>query len=476
MKKLLVLLLAFVMLLSSCAVIDAEPDPAGKVIPPPNKKTETKPTEEISALMFDGTNYWPKYAWPHKHLSSLQDFEDSRNFDMLDFYLKYLLDLFREDINANDGEGSMDYFGFIKSVLISHKGHVVYDYNAYPSDKYEVNTNWSLTKSFVSAIVGIAIGEGLIKLDDKVLDYFTDLEIENVDDNKKAMTIRDVLTMQSGLKWDDGSSTRSLNNDENPVLTLLSSPMECAPGTQFSYNTSSTSILTSIIQQVTGKTAYEYAKEKIFDVIGISSATWEADKQGVNIGGFGLNMTAEDLLRFGHLYLHNGIWDGVQVVPAEWVKESTKTQVDLQTNGSKKAEEFKNTGSYGYHWWTPSGDYDMNVKRDTRTLVGSGPLPSWFIYFENNTVLKDGDIFRATGYAGQYIYVIPKYDMVVAITGTIINSPVDMGNYLVLNHILPNMIGYGKHTTFDDEDEFNKFSAEIGKFDNEDYINSKYLY
>ena len=492
MKKILPLFLAVLFIFSSCAVNDyAESEPVGKIIISPNlpkkTETETKEIEEISAIMHDGTNYWPTYAWSRRSLSSLQEplFKDERynnvilSFTKLKQYFDYIQEKFDEDIANEVSYDSM--FGNFTSVVVAHKGHIVYEKYTDTTKQNENNMNWSLTKSFVSALVGIAIDEGHIKLDDKVLDYFTDYKIENIDDNKKAMTIRDVLTMQSGLKWDDGNSNRSLRNDENPVQKLLSAPMECAPGTQFSYNTSSSSILTAIIQKVTGMTAYEYAKEKLFDPIGIHSAVWGADQQGINFGGMGLDMNAEDLLRFGHLYLHNGIWDGKQILPADWVKESTKTQVDLQTNGSKKAEEFKNTGSYGYHWWTPSGEYDKHVKSDSTSagsLYNGTDIKEFVKYFRNDTTIKDGDLFRATGYAGQYLYVIPKYDLVVVITGSVGNSPVDIGNYLVFNKILPDIKGYGSYTEFDSFEEFDKYYEEVIKkeFDPDfKYIQSDYL-
>ena len=493
MKKLLPLFLALLFIMSSCAVNDyGESEAAGRVIISPNvernvSETEPEKIEEISALMPDGTNYWPKYAWSRRLISTLQEpvVKDELfnktfpKFMSLNSYYNYIKEKFDEDIKNNVSYDSM--FGNFNSVVVAYKGHIVYEKYMESAKQNENNTNWSLTKSFVSALVGIAIDEGLIKLDDKVLDYFTDYEIDNIDEMKQAMTIHDVLTMQSGLKWNDDNSNRSLRNEENPVQVLLSSPMECEPGTQFSYNTASSSILTAIIQKVTGMTAYEYAKEKLFDPIGIYSATWQADQQGINFGGMGLDMTEEDLLRFGHLYLHNGIWDGKQIISAEWVKESTRTQVDLMTNGSRKAEEFKNTGSYGYHWWTPSGEYDKNVKADfviSGSLYDGDELREFNKYFSHGEDLKDGELFRATGYLGQYLYIVPKYDLVVVITGTVGNSPVDIGNYLIFRKILPEINGYGKYVEFDSDEEYEKYYEENLK-DSPDsefkYIQSDYL-
>lgn len=487
-KKFMALILGMILILSACAVPEqVESANAGRIAPAPNpsKKTETTTfdiedeyIEEISAIMHDGTNYWPTYAWPYRHLSKLNDNGLDYKFSHLQYYLNKISEKFTEDIES--GKGYSSIFGYFDSVLVAHQGHIVYEYYKNYEGKFGTKQTWSLTKSFVSAIVGIAIGEGYISLDDKILDYFTDIKINNIDERKEAMTIRDVLTMQSGLKWDEDTSTRNIRNDENPIQVLLSVPMECDPGTQFSYNTSSSSILTTIIQKVTGKTTYEYAKEKIFDKIGIMSAEWETDNQGVNTGGFGLSMTSEDLLRFGYLYLHNGIWDGKQIIPAEWVKESTKTQVDLMTNGSKKAEEFKDSGSYGYHWWTPSGEYDITVKSDSILMSGdrneSGELVYNYSYFNNNTEFKDGDLFRATGFAGQYIYVIPKYDVVVVITGAVGNSPVDIGNYLVFNKILKEFKDYGEYIDFgDDEEALQEYSKSL-EIDYSKYKTSDYLF
>ena len=444
MKKYFIRITAFsfliLFILSSCTDNTVEKDSISDTVNITKsinitEETMPEPTiNEISAIMYDGTNLWPTYAWPYD-LPENQDMDS----DILD-QIGILMDYYTKEEKIFGG-----------SIIVARNGYIVYEkYSGYGKKVNEINPNASLTKSFVSALTGIAIDEGYIgSVDDKVLDYFTDLDIQNIDEMKKSLTIRDVLTMQSGLKLDD-----NVFQKEYPLLEILSAPMSKEPGTYWKYDNSAPSILTAIIQKTTGKTAFEYAKEKLFEPIGITSAIWDSTPSpGIsNTAGAGLDMTAKDLLRFGHLYLHKGIWDGKRIISEDWINESTSPRVDVGK-----------WDLYSYLWWGLKGISADGYKRAKNKVVSYKinavdiPIPEEIdgeLYFINEIFeaslkedVKDGEIYRATGLGGQYIYVWPKYNIVVVMTTASYNPPSkdiftyeinygDYGNNKVLGFVL----------------------------------------
>lgn len=200
-----------------------------------------------------------------------------------------------------------------------------------PDDTHNIQCS---TKSIISALVGIAINEGTIHLDDPVVPYFTDTVIKNMSPAKSRITIEDLLTMRSGTQW-ISDDTPMLNSDEAGVYAL-NMPMAHEPGTYFQYNSSDPCIINSIIYRTTGKIPEDYAREKLFGPLGINDFHWVTDHSGINIA-YGLYMRPRDMAKFGYLYLKQGIWNGVQVVPASWVTTSTQDHVG--------------TTKYGYYWW-----------------------------------------------------------------------------------------------------------------------------
>jgi len=322
---------------------------------------------------------WPTEKW---------SYDSPKNHNINEVALWELEDRMSEQIELDQSGGG--------AVIIARDGYIVYE-NKEGSFNYTYPSEiWSLTKSFVSALIGIAIDEGYIgSVDDKVLDYFKDWDIDNIDEMKEAMTIKDVLTMRSGLRWaQEKNAANWIRNNSNPALALLSNTMDSQPGTEWKYNTAASSILTALIQQVTGMPAFEYAKEKLFEPLGITDVKWDEDKAGINFGGFGLEMLPHDLLKFGYLFLKNGEWDGKQIISEEWVKESTACDIE-STDGDEL---------YGYHWWgvpgVEEGEYLIDSTGYSITL---------------KEAIEDGEIYRATGYIGQYIYVWPKYNTVIVI-------------------------------------------------------------
>ena len=435
--------------------------------------TENPLLDVISTILPDGTNHWPTYVWPEDSPSNngfllhyMTNIEFALGTCMLTRNLNQLMD-------SDDGYGS---------IIVARGGKIIYEnYNGmYNHPSYKISAA-SIGKSIVSAVVGIAIDEGLIGgVDDRVLDYFTDWEIDNRDERKESMTIADVLSMQSGLSFPESNSLPLMRESENPVRELLGAKMNSEPGTRFNYLTVSTSILCNIIARVSGKTFTEYAYEKLFDPIGITSASWTVDPAGIEKGGSSLTITARDMLRFGYLFLKRGVWDGKQVISEEWIDYSTKKQTDIEKHNIEKSLLPGIMNSYASHWWCiDEGSqlcyYEDEAKTVKKPLYKTVMEISDLANMEDDNIynnyeylrtpirepLKEGDVYRATGYAGQYIYVSPKYDLVVVMTNSHIDEiNGDTGNYVFFDMILPWLC---------EESELVEMDLVVGEFE-EDYL------
>ena len=266
----------------------------------------------------------------------------------------------------------------VNSVTVIRNGFLVNETYFYPYQKGYRHALNSDTKSILSALVGIAIEEGHIgSVDDKVLDYFPGADIANVDARKKDMTIRDLLTMRTGLDWqfDGNVSTGEMLQSPDWTKFTLDLPMREEPGQSFNYCNGAANVISAVIQKTTGKTAAEYAEEKLAP-LGMDDIFWSAGPEGVSAGYSGIYMSPDDMAKFGYLYLRNGLWNGQQIIPQGWVEESTKQQ----TEGGW-VPLFP---GYGYMWW-------MN---------------------------RFGG-YSALAHGGNYIFVVPEKDLVVVFTGGI---------------------------------------------------------
>ena len=273
-------------------------------------------------------------------------------------------------------------------VIVRH-GRLVLEENFHGWGPGKVHTLQSVSKSFTSALVGIAIARGEFKgVDEKVLDFFPDLKgIANLDERKAAMRLEDILTMRTGTDYhEDGPD--SPHYQLNRLTTgwdkfYLDRPMIAAPGTSFRYDSGGVILISAMLKRRTGMHALEYAKRYLFKPLGIEQLFWVGNAEGHTHTGGGLNLAARDAAKLGQLYLNEGRWGDVQVLPEEWVEESLKMHVDLTVAGQPPS-------GYGYLWWVWAPD-------------GRG---------------KTGEyIFAARGRGGQYVIVVPEYDMVVAMGG-----------------------------------------------------------
>ena len=288
----------------------------------------------------------------------------------------------------------------VHSVMLVKNGKVIYSRWQSQGQEEVPHVLHSVSKTFTSTAVGLAIAEGKMKLTDKVVDYFPDKLPAEVSDNLKAMTVRDLLTMSCGHN-EEPSGFR--DSDQDWVAAFLAHPVVHKPGTFFLYNSMGTYVLSAIVQQVTGEKVVDYLNTRLFQPLHIAPPHWDESPQGINCGGWGLFLKTEDLAKMGQLLLQKGKWNGRQVIPAEWVAEMSKKQIENFNPDTDNAEEAKNSD------WKQGYCYQM-----------------WRCRF---------GCFRADGAMGQYIIVVPEKDAVIAITSQVWDMQSELN--LIWNHILP---------------------------------------
>lgn len=202
---------------------------------------------------------------------------------------------------------------------------------------------FSLSKSFTSTAVGMAVAEGRLSVDDPVLSFFPDETPDEVNDHLAALRVRHLLSMSTGQDTDTMGPMVEAGDWVKGFFTV---PFVHAPGTHFLYNTGATYILSAIVQKLTGEKLVDYLQPRLFGPLGIENPTWEESPQRINTGGFGLSIRTEDIARFGQLYLQRGRWGDQQIIPEAWVEEATRFHV---SNGDDPNNDW-NQG-YGYQFW-----------------------------------------------------------------------------------------------------------------------------
>jgi CubicO group peptidase (beta-lactamase class C family) len=215
----------------------------------------------------------------------------------------------------------------------------------------------SVTKSYTSALVGIALDQGyLSSLDQKMLDFFPEVAGQITDPMKEQITIRHMLQMRTGYPWEETDPALWDGLLSGYYVPLIEGfPLITDPGTEFHYSNLTSNWLGIIVDRATGKSLKAYAEENLFSPIGVEAGDWGTDAEGHNNGCADLHFTARDMAKFGLLYLNNGEYEGNQVIPADWVRESLQRySEDINTTGGFPANwglSFKDIG-YGYQWWS----------------------------------------------------------------------------------------------------------------------------
>lgn len=265
-----------------------------------------------------------------------------------------------------------DSFPLLSAVIVRN-GVIVDTYYKDGYDESSVYTLQSTSKSITGALVGIALASGDIEtVDEPLSDYFPEL-LSASDPRWADITIRHLLTHTSGIASTDSAIWYEWRGSENWLDYLFALPIRTAPGTNFDYSTGNTHLLSAVLERATGKPLGDYAREVLFEPLGMTSAGVYTAPEGVGDGGNGFYMTTSDLARFGLLYLNGGVWEGRQIVPAAWVEASTTMQAKRTSDGSR----------YGYQWWV-------------RTF-------------------SSHEAFVAQGHYGQYIIAVPDLSLLLAI-------------------------------------------------------------
>ena len=246
------------------------------------------------------------------------------------------------------------------SILVWKDGKLACKLNYAPYDDQTPHVLFSLSKSFTSAAAGFAVGEGLLRWDSKVLDVLADKAPEQPSEWLKQVTLAHLLTMGSGLKPESDEIDHLLIPDEGPTAKPLAGGLDWAkavlacdcdhqPGTHFHYNSHGTYLVSAMVQRVTGQNIRDYLMPRLFTPLGIPKPDWDCCPQGVCCGGWGLHLSSDSILRFGVCLIQGGVWQGRQVLPAEWLKLATAKQID-NSNGKPEPENEWHQG-YGYQFW-----------------------------------------------------------------------------------------------------------------------------
>ncbi|MFW9870458.1 MAG: serine hydrolase domain-containing protein [Candidatus Thorarchaeota archaeon] len=339
------------------------------------------PTHAYSVAQGDIVrNYWPTNEW--QNTTPEDQGLDSNILNQIDEMIVL------EDIEVD-------------SVIIVKNGYIVYEKYYGLWSQYIVHTIQSCTKSFMSALIGIAIDLGYIdNVSQPILDFFPNYTIDNWDPRKENITLFNCLTMSTGLEFhevdipysDPENDLFAMYRSGNMWQYVLNRPMEYDPGTHWSYNSGGIELLGGAIEYATGYSVADFAEEFLFEPIGIDYFQWWKEPASNQYGcGGGLHLRPRDMARFGYLYLNQGNWNGTQVVSSEWVNVSTQMYFD--------------TGGwylYGYTWWG----------------------------------VPEQPFYEATGHYEQKIYVLPDHDTVCVFTGDIADEDWHPTDYFVMEYVL----------------------------------------
>ncbi|WP_409342424.1 serine hydrolase domain-containing protein [Paenibacillus sp. MBLB4367] len=337
-----------------------------------------------TTVMAKKPDYWPTAGW--KTAAPEEQGMDSANLAAMFDQLK--------DQNVH-------------SLLIARNGYIVTEAYNSTTEADQKQDVLSVTKSVMSSLMGIAINQGKIgSVDESVSSYLPELTIDS-DTRKQSIMLKSLMTMTSGLTWnnEDERSSKEMIASPNWIQYIEAQALEANPGTKFAYSNGNAHLLSPILQKATGKNAADYAKEVLFQPLGITDVNWTNDPQDIPNGAWGLQMTLRDMAKFGYLFQNNGKWEGSTVVPKEWVEKSTSEFVgEGFKDGTKRG--------YGFMWWL-------------RNKGNAAPAD------------KKYEMYSAVGSGGQRIVVVPEQKLVIAFTAD--NSDSFFADKLIDEYIVPSV-------------------------------------
>jgi CubicO group peptidase (beta-lactamase class C family) len=268
------------------------------------------------------------------------------------------------------------------SLLVVRHGRIVTEAYCAPYAGDVPHQIFSSTKAVTGTLLGMAYKDGLLdRLDHPMLDFFADRHVANVDDRKKAITVQNLLDMTSGLDWDQGfeggkqQSMKDVYRSSNWTQFILDRPMAHAPGEVYVYSNGNPDLISAIITRLTGRLAEDYARQRLFDPLGIKDWHWNHDPRGLTIGNGMLFLLPRDMAKIGYLYLHHGEWEGRELLPPGWADVLNHAIVNMHAS-------YDPNQSYSNFFW----------------------------------VFPDKRVYMANGKNGQLIVVFPDLDIVVVTT------------------------------------------------------------
>jgi len=279
--------------------------------------------------------------------------------------------------NAVDEAESLE---IVHSLLVIRNGYLVLEEYFNDNNAYQGFEIRSITKSFLSALIGIAIDKGFINsIDDKLLDFFPEYVTNEIDERKYDITLKHLLLMQAGFPGDQSDYYDNIDS-YNLVESFLKIPLVRDPGEQVIYSTATAHLVSAILSKSTGLNAWEFAKKYLHPQLGIDFINWDMDLQQNSIGGTGITCNSRDLARFGFLYMNDGFVDGTQIISKNWIEMTF-------------SDELLKNRSWGpishlgiqYYWW--SGQFDSQ------------------------------SFMMASGYGGQFIICFPEQELIIVTTG-----------------------------------------------------------
>jgi len=268
--------------------------------------------------------------------------------------------------------------GFINSLIVIRNGKIAIEKYFNGRNKESFQTVRSVSKSFLSALVGIAIDNGILQSDQKMIDSFPEYKSSVTDTNINNIALNHLITMRSGIKGDE-EFYFTFTQSSNWIKTIIQSKLEFQPGTKALYATAGTHLVSGMLTKASGISTKLFAQRYLFNKIGINVNDWVRDPQGVYFGGNDMFFTTRNMAVIGLLYLNNGNLNGKQILPAEWVGNSLQ-----YSGGSNIVWGRLSEGGYGYMWW-----------------LGK---------------VSGKNVFFALGHGGQYVLCVPDYDLIAAVT------------------------------------------------------------
>jgi CubicO group peptidase (beta-lactamase class C family) len=267
--------------------------------------------------------------------------------------------------------------GYVNSIVVIRNGKIAAEkyFNGRIPSSYQ--TIRSVSKSFLSALFGIATQKGFLSLDRKLVDYFPEYQQYISDTRINNVTIDHLIKMRAGFKGDQ-EFYFTFTNSSDWVKTILSSALSFDPGTRMQYSTAGTHLLSTLLSRACGKSTFDFAKENFFGPCGFDVRAWPKDPQGNYFGGNDINLTTRDMAVLGLIYMNKGVLDGKRIVSEEWVNKSLVT---YSGTGTTPWGQWSKTG-YGYLWW-----------------LGE---------------VKGYKVFSGIGHGGQFVFCVPSLNMIIA--------------------------------------------------------------